>query len=265
MGKRKTKPRGKPLILVSNDDGVGSKGIVVLSRALRALGRVVVVAPDKERSASSHSITLHRPLRVERLSRDEYSADGTPTDCVLLAVHGLLGQRPDLIVSGVNHGPNLGDDVHYSGTVSVAFEGGILGIPSIAVSCMGSGSGLHSAAEIACEIGEKVLRRGLPRGIVLNVNVPDLPMCMIKGVSVTKQGKRNYGGVIVEKTDPRGKKYYWIGGDQSGFEDVPRSDCNAVRAGFVSITPLRVNLSDRAGIGALARLGFASKKGRAKR
>ena len=234
-----------PLILVSNDDGVNADGIRLLARSLKSLGRVVIVAPDQERSASSHSITLHRPLRVETLSRDVYAVDGTPTDCVMLAVHGLLKRRPDLIVSGINHGPNLGDDVHYSGTVSVAFEGGILGIDSIAISHMNDGKrDLAAAAEIALEISGRVLAEGLPEGIILNVNVPDLPPGEIAGCAVTKQGKRHYGGVIVEKTDPRGKKYYWIGGDQSGFADLPNSDCNAVKAGFVSITPLRVNITD---------------------
>ena len=258
---KRTRGKGPALILVSNDDGVRAEGLLRLVRSLRPLGRVVVVAPDKERSASSHSITLHRPLRVERVSRDVYSVDGTPTDCVLLAVHGLLGQRPDIIVSGINHGPNLGDDVHYSGTVSVAFEGGILGIPSIAISSMGKakGKGFATAAAAARRIAAGVLKDGLPKGMVLNVNVPDVPMKAIRGFVLTKQGKRNYGGVIVEKTDPRGKKYYWIGGDQSGFEDVPHSDCNAVRAGFVSITPLRVNLTDASQLKAVARFGFAKR------
>jgi len=270
-GKSRKLGKGPALILVSNDDGVRAQGLRRLVRALRSLGRVVVVAPDKERSAASHSITLHRPLRVERLARDVYSVDGTPTDCVLLAVHGLLGQRPDIIVSGINHGANLGDDVHYSGTVSVAFEGGILGIPSIAISSMrigkgkGRGKGLEAAAVAARKIAEGVLRDGLPKGVVLNVNVPDVPVSEIKGFVLTKQGKRNYGGVIVEKTDPRGKKYYWIGGDQSGFEDVPQSDCNAVRAGFISITPLRVNMTDNAQLNAVAKFGFAKRWRRAKR
>ncbi|MFA4974105.1 MAG: 5'/3'-nucleotidase SurE [bacterium] len=258
-GRRKKRAQSSPLILVSNDDGVRADGLRRLARALGSLGRVVIAAPDKERSASSHSITLHRPLRVERVSRDVYSVDGTPTDCVLLAVHGLLGQRPDLIVSGINHGPNLGDDVHYSGTVSVAFEGGILGIPSISVSSMGKGKHLETAAACAREIAQGVLRDGLPRGVVLNVNVPDVPIESIKGFALTRQGKRNYGGVIVEKTDPRGKKYYWIGGDQSGFEDVPHSDCNAVRKGFVSITPLRVNLTGGAELRAVEKFPFAMK------
>jgi len=245
--KRSSSKKGAdaPLILVSNDDGVRAEGILALARALAPLGRVVVVAPDQERSASSHSITLHRPLRVEGLGPDVYTVDGTPTDCVMLAVHGILSRRPDLIISGVNHGPNLGDDVHYSGTVSVAFEGGILGIPSVAVSSMNDGCGnVAAAAEVGAVIARKVLEEGLPEGIVLNVNVPDMALDEMRGISFTRQGKRHYGGVIVEKTDPRGKKYYWIGGDQSGFDDMHDSDCTAVREGFVSVTPLRVNITD---------------------
>jgi 5'-nucleotidase len=237
----------KPLILVSNDDGVRARGLTKLVQALRRLGRVVVVAPDQERSAASHSLTLHRPLRVEKVRRDVYAVDGTPTDCIMLALHVILGKRPDLIVSGINHGANLGDDVHYSGTVSAAFEGGIMGIPSIAVSLIGNGArNFAEAGEIAASVAERVLREGLPPGIILNINVPDLSSGKVRGVRFTKQGKRNYGGIIVEKLDPRGRKYYWIGGDDTGFEDIPGSDCNAVLEGFVSITPLRVNITDMA-------------------
>ncbi|MFH1829284.1 MAG: 5'/3'-nucleotidase SurE [Pseudomonadota bacterium] len=259
-----SKKRQAPLILVSNDDGVRSMGIRKLMRKLAELGRVVVVAPDQQRSAVSHSITLHRPLRVERISHNVYSVDGTPTDCIMLAINEILKQVPDLIVSGINHGANLGDDVHYSGTVSAAFEGGILGIPSMAVSLVGSGQkNFVKAAEVAAIIARDVLRKGLPRGIILNINVPDTCSHKIKGMMFTKQGKRNYGGIIVEKKDPRGRKYYWIGGDESGFEDIPGSDCNAIKEGFVSITPLRVNLTDKATLKKLSdwhkKLSTASK------
>ncbi len=234
--------RSRPLILVSNDDGVGAKGLASLVASLRGLGRVVVVAPDQERSAASHSITLHRPLRVDEVAPDTYAVDGTPTDCIMLAIHEIIKERPSLVVSGINHGANLGDDIHYSGTVSGAFEGGIMGIPSMAVSLVGDGEGgFAGAAEVAAEVARRVLEEGLPPGVILNVNVPEGE---IKGIVLTAQGKRNYGGVIVEKVDPRGRKYYWIGGDETGFEDIPGSDCNAVRDGYVSITPLRVNLTD---------------------
>lgn len=242
-----SKRGARPLILVSNDDGVHAAGLKRLVASLRVLGRVVIVAPDQERSAASHSITLHRPLRVERVRRDVYSVDGTPTDCIMLAIHEILDDMPDLVVSGINHGANLGDDIHYSGTVSAAYEGGIMGIASMAVSLVGRGKlKLAKAGEVAALIAKRVLKDGLPRGVILNVNVPNIPSRDVKGIVFTKQGKRNYGGVIVEKEDPRGRKYYWIGGDEQGFEDIPGSDCNAVLDGFVSVTPLRVNLTDGA-------------------
>lgn len=237
----------RPLILVSNDDGVEARGIRVLARALASIGRVVVVAPNRERSAASHSITLHRPLRVDRVGRDRYAVDGTPTDCVMLGIHEILKARPDLIVSGINHGGNLGDDVHYSGTVSAAVEGGILGIPAIAISLVLRGAGHYAVAgDFAARLARRVLREGLPRGVILNVNVPDLPASRITGYAFTIQGKRDYGNIIVEKEDPRGRKYYWIGGDDTIFEDVHDSDCNAIGAAQISITPLRVDLTDRA-------------------
>lgn len=253
-GKKKRRlSRRRPVILVTNDDGVHAEGIEILSRALAKLGRVVVVAPAQERSAASHSITLHRPLRIEHLGAEIHAVDGTPTDCVMLGVHEILKRRPDLVVSGINRGANLGDDVHYSGTVAAAFEGGILGIPSIAVSLVAEGGGHYGvAAGFAVRLARRVLAEGLPPGIILNVNVPDLPANRIRGIAFAKQGKRNYGNIIVEKVDPRRRKYYWIGGDETGFEDIEYSDCNAVRAGLVSITPLRVNLTDHAVLEALA-------------
>ncbi|MBT3181862.1 MAG: 5'/3'-nucleotidase SurE [Deltaproteobacteria bacterium] len=236
----------KPLILVSNDDGVQAKGLKILARALKGLGRVIVVAPDQQRSACSHSITLHLPLRINKLAKDIYSVSGTPTDCIMLALNEILDEKPDLIVSGINHGPNIGDDVHYSGTVSAAYEGGIEGIPSIAMSLLfKNGKHFKSAAEFAKRVSKKVLKEGLPRGVILNVNVPDLPEKEILGYKITKQGKRNYGDIIVDKVDPKGRKYYWIGGDQNGFEDIPSSDCNAVREDYISITPLRVDITDK--------------------
>lgn len=243
----------RPLILITNDDGVQAQGIVVLARALKRVGRVVLVAPDQERSAASHSITLHRPLRIHNLEPDVYAVDGTPTDCVMIGVHKILRRRPDLLVSGINHGANLGDDVHYSGTVSAAFEGGILGIPSIAVSLVAEGKGnFAAAAAFTARLSRAVIREGLPPGIVLNVNVPDLPAKRIRGFAFVKQGKRNYGNIIAERVDPRRKKYYWIAGDDTGFEDIERSDCNTVREGLISITPLRVDLTDPAVLAQLA-------------
>lgn len=244
---RITGKRKRPLILVSNDDGVYSEGIRALAKKLKAIGQVVVVAPEHERSATSHSITLHRPLRVRNVSDDIYAVDGTPTDCINLGINEIMRELPDLIVSGINRGANLGDDVHYSGTVSAAIEGGILGVGAIAVSVVGRDRvNYKPAAEFCMKLARKVLKVGLPTGIILNVNVPNLPASKLRGYKFTKQGKRNYGDIIVEKIDPRGKKYFWIGGDETGFVDIPHSDCNVVAEGKISITPIRVNLTDAA-------------------
>lgn len=233
------------LILVSNDDGFYSDGIKILAKRLGVLGTVVTVAPDQERSAASHSLTLHRPLRVKKIKPDVYAVDGTPTDCITLGVKELLPRVPDLIVSGINKGANLGDDVHYSGTVSAAVEGGIMGIPSIAVSLMARDDfHFETAAHFAVRLAKRVLKEGLSPGVILNVNVPNVALKQIKGYQYTKQGKRNYGDIIAERLDPRGRKYYWIGGDEHGFENIQESDCNAVLANYVSITPIRVNLTE---------------------
>ncbi|MBI2346611.1 MAG: 5'/3'-nucleotidase SurE [Deltaproteobacteria bacterium] len=237
----------RPLILVTNDDGVYSEGIRALAKALRQVGHVVVVAPHVERSAASHALTLHRPLRVNRISLNVYAVDGTPTDCVNLAVNEVLKQKPDLLVSGINRGANLGDDVHYSGTVSAAVEGGILGITSVAISLHARDRfRFQGACEFAVRLARKVLRMPPPAGTILNVNVPNVPKTAIRGFAFTTQGKRNYGDIVVEKLDPRGRKYYWIGGDDAGFVDIPGSDCNAVLQRMISITPVRVNLTDHA-------------------
>ena len=237
-----------PLILVSNDDGIRAEGIQILAKVLRRIARVVLVAPDRQQSASSHSLTLHRPLRVYRHASDQFSVDGTPTDCITLAVHEILRRKPDLIVSGINQGANLGDDVHYSGTVSAAVEGALLKIPSVAVSLVAWGDDrchFETAARFAAKLCRKILSRSrtFPAGSVLNVNVPNLPAKEIRGHRVTKLGKRNYGEVIFEKTDPRGKKYYWIGGDERTFENIAGSDGNAIQEKMISLTPLQVDLT----------------------
>lgn len=241
----KKKELKRPLILVSNDDGFRAEGIIALVKSLKKIGRVVVVAPDQQRSAASHSITLHKPLRVENIAPDIYAVDGTPTDCIMLAVHEILKKKPDIVVSGINHGGNIGDDVHYSGTVSAAIEGGILGIPSVAVSLTADDSwNFKFAAKFSAKIVKKILKEGLPKGVILNVNIPNITIRNIKGYVFTKQGKRSYADVIVEKIDPRGKKYYWIGGEKPRFADIDMSDCNAIKDSWISITPLRVNLTD---------------------
>lgn len=242
-----------PVILVSNDDGVRSEGIVALADALKPLGTVYVVAPDRERSAASHSLTLSHPLRVEKLGPRVWSVDGTPTDCVNLGVNGILrGKRIALLVSGINKGANLGDDITYSGTVSAAIEGTLLGIPSIAVSLVTrSRFRFDVAAHFSLEVAKKALRKGLPGDTLLNVNVPNAPREEIRGVRVTRQGKRIYGDLIVEKRDPRGRKYYWIGGDHLRSEEIPGSDLEAIEANFVSITPIHLDLTNYAALRAL--------------
>lgn len=238
------KKRKRPLILVTNDDGIHSHGIRILAKHLRKLGDVYVVAPDQERSAASHSLTLHRPLRIEKISPYFYAVDGTPTDCINLGINAIMKEQPTLIVSGINRGPNLGDDVHYSGTVSAAVEGGIFEIPSIAMSLVTRTKfQFESAAHFGAKLAAKVLKKGLPKGVILNVNVPNLPKTRIKGFQYTILGNRNYSDIIVEKVDPRGRKYYWIGGDEVDSEELAGSDCTAVANGYVSVTPIRVNLT----------------------
>jgi 5'-nucleotidase len=240
------------LILVTNDDGIHSQGILTLAERLRELGRVVVVAPDRERSAVGHSLTLHSPLRAEEIRPGFYAVDGTPTDCVNLGIHGLLDSRPDLVVSGINKGCNLGDDITYSGTVSAAMEATLMGVPAFAVSLASDSflpSDFKGPAALAVRLAKTVLERGLPADTLLNVNVPSgIP----RGVRLTRQGKRVYGDVVVEKVDPRGRKYYWIGGGKPGFQDIDGTDFHALEAGFVSVTPLHLDLTNYASFKSLS-------------
>ena len=247
-----------PLILVSNDDGVHSAGIATLAEALRDLGQVVVVAPDRERSAVSHSLTLHRPLRVEEIGPGRYAVDGTPTDCVNLGVNGILPRRPALVVSGINKGANLGDDVTYSGTVSAAMEGTLLGLPAFAISLLGRGDfHFDAAARFARRLAAWVLERGLPPDTLLNVNVPaPLDGEPIRGFALTRMGRRRYGDAIIEKVDPRGKKYYWIGGDELAFEEAEGTDFHAVSHGLISVTPIHLDLTNYKSFDALRALQF---------
>jgi len=233
-------------ILISNDDGINSEGLHVLADSLRDLGEIFIVAPDREQSAASHALSLHHPLRIDEISENIFSVDGTPTDCINLAVNGILkDKRPDIVVSGINKGENLGDDITYSGTVSAAMEGTLLGIPSIAVSIASRKNfDFDTASYYALIIAKYVIDKSLPPGTLLNVNVPNLPKSKIKGIKVTTQGKRVYGEPIVEKIDPRGRKYYWIGGDELRFLNIKDSDLVAVTQGFVSVTPIKLDLTD---------------------
>ncbi|HUI45851.1 MAG TPA: 5'/3'-nucleotidase SurE [Nitrospirota bacterium] len=233
------------MILVTNDDGVYSPGIQTLAKRLRELDAVVIVAPDRERSAVGHSMTLHRPLLIEELKESMFSVNGTPTDCVNIAVKGLLKEMPKLIVSGINKGPNLGDDVTYSGTVAGAIEGLLLGIPSFAVSLNAREDfRFADAAEVALRTAERVLEKGLPAGTLLNINVPNLPVAEMQGTRITRLGKRIYHQMTVERVDPRGKKYYWIGGGEPDWEREEGTDLDAVDRKFVSITPLHLDFTD---------------------
>ena len=243
-------------ILVTNDDGIQADGIRALAEALAPLGEISIIAPDREQSASSHALTLHRPLRVRKIAERVMSVDGTPTDAVLLGVHGFLKKKPALVVSGINHGPNMGSDVMYSGTVAAASEGTFLGIPSIAISlATWSEAEFATAARVAHNLVRGLIRKGLPENACLNVNVPALPYEKLKGVRITRLGKRVYRDVIVEKTDPRGKLYYWIGGEEPTWEHDEASDFTAVEEGYVSVTPLTFELTDYKGIVNLEALG----------
>ncbi len=233
-------------ILVSNDDGINSRGLKSLSDILRELGDVYTVAPDRDQSAAGHSLNLTRPLRIEQFSEKRFSVDGTPTDCVNLAVNGILNdKKPDLVVSGINMAANMGDDITYSGTVSAAMEATLMKIPAIAVSLAAKKDFLfESAAYYAKVASEFVLKTGLPENTLLNVNVPNLPLEEIKGIKVTCQGKRIYQAPIEEKTDPRGKKYYWIGGNELDHVRVDNSDIDCVLDGYVSVTPIKLDMTN---------------------
>jgi 5'-nucleotidase len=237
------------IILVSNDDGIRAAGIRALSSALESVGEVWIVAPDREQSAASHSLSLHRPLRVEQLGPRRFAIDGTPTDCVNLAINGIMPVRPDLVVSGINHGANMGDDITYSGTVSAALEGTLLNVPSLAMSLVRQDElDVSAAAQFAQRLAKSILAYGMPRDTLLNVNVPSLPAAELRGYLVTRQGKRKYGDAIVEKIDPRGKKYYWIGGEDLGFVAAEGTDFTAVEGGYISVTPLHMDLTNYSSI-----------------
>ena len=233
-----------PRILVSNDDGYVSEGLRALVDAVSPLGEVWVVAPEAEQSASSHAISIHRPLRIREVRERWYAVDGTPTDCSYLAINHLMkGGRPRLMLSGINHGPNLADDVTYSGTVAAAMEASILGVPAIAFSLVMRGRmDFAPAARFAHRLAEAALSQDLPSNLLLNVNVPG--GIEPTSYAVTRLGKHSYGFEVVEKVDPRGRKYYWIGGNEYQHDDIPGSDCNAVlRDGIVSVTPLHLALT----------------------
>jgi 5'-nucleotidase len=232
-------------ILVSNDDGIHAPGIALLADACRAVGQVTVVAPDREQSGTSHSLTLHRPLRPQRRHDGSFQIDGTPTDCVLLAVGTLMPERPDFVFSGVNHGPNMGEDVLYSGTVSAAMEAVTLGIPGVAISF--SGRDIEALATYGPLLAGLVRRivsvRDFPQQMLLNVNLPDSDAREVRGLRVTKLGSRFFSEGLTRMKDPWGKEVFWIGGGEITWTGDETSDHQAVKEGYISITPLQMDLT----------------------
>jgi 5'-nucleotidase len=238
-------------ILVANDDGIHARGIRALSERLAKVGEVWISAPDREQSATSHSISLHVPLRVRKVGDRDHAVSGTPTDAVYLGLHHLLEQKPDIVVSGINHGPNLGNDVIYSGTVSAAMEAAMFGYKAIAVSlCIGDmaseGPTMHfeTAAEFVARLVTAMADKTLPRGVLLNVNVPNRPISEIRGMKICRLGFNDWANKVAERNDPRGRPYYWIGGTRQGHDDIPDSDINAVADGLVAVTPIHYDLTD---------------------
>ncbi|MEZ4862026.1 MAG: 5'/3'-nucleotidase SurE [Caldilineaceae bacterium] len=244
-----------PTILISNDDGVQAPGLLALKEALSAIADIMILAPERNWSASGHAKTMHKPFRIHEVTLADgtraHSCSGGPTDCVALAVEGVLGTRPDLVVSGVNNGYNLGNDITYSGTVACAMEATIYGVPGIAVS---TASGVTAqgdlkeiqaaAARYACDFAQKVLAQGLPADTLLNVNVPGIAPDAIKGIEVTRMGKRRYEDVLIRREDPFGRPYYWLGG--ANPIDLPDdgTDVGAIANGYVSITPISLDMTD---------------------
>jgi 5'-nucleotidase len=233
-------------ILCTNDDGYLATGIRVLASAATALGSVTMVAPDREQSATSHSLTLHHPLRARRTPDGSFVVDGTPTDCVILAVNELLPGTPDLCVSGVNHGPNMGEDVLYSGTVAAAMEATVIGIPAVALSYTGDRSEeLEGWEPVLRVLLEQLMdRRKVPEHTLFNVNLPGVAPDEVKGVKVTSLGRRRYADSITRAQDPSGREYFWIGGGVANWSGSDDSDFQAVRDGYVSVTPMHLDLTD---------------------
>lgn len=236
-------------ILISNDDGIHAAGLAPLAYALEPLGEVWVVAPEQEQSARSHALTMHKPLRVKRREDRWFSVSGTPADCVYMAVHRVLPGAPDLVVSGINRGANLGSDILYSGTVAAAMEACLYGLRAMAVSLYidparpGAAHHWDTAAAVAARVAQAQLDAPLPAHVLLNVNVPDLPLGEVRGVRATCMGVRHYEKRVDERTDPWGRRYYWIGGRHMRFEDIADSDGPALEQGYASVSPLQPDLT----------------------
>ncbi len=237
-----------PLILVTNDDGVQAPGIKALYQAMLTIGRPVMVAPERDNSAVSHSLTMNRPLRVKKLAKGIFTLDGTPTDCVMIGMEKILPERPALIVSGINAGGNLCDDISYSGTVSAAVEGTMLGIPSLAISMSGEEPfAYEKAALVAKKLALMILDKGLPPDTLLNINVPN--NCPLDApLAFTRQGRRHYHNAIKETYDPWERKHYWIGGGTPTWDQGEHTDSQAVMAGRISVTPIHLDLTNHAAL-----------------
>jgi len=236
-------------ILLSNDDGFEATGIRCMADALTAVAEVTLVAPDRNRSGASNSLTLEDPIRAHQVSELIYKVDGTPTDCVHLAITGLLAKEPDIVVSGINAGANLGDDVLYSGTVAAAMEGRFLGLPAIAVSLVGTRlQHYETAAQVVVGLLNDLANAPLPSDTILNINVPDLPRDEIAGIKTTRLGHRHKSEPVIRDKDPRGRDLYWVGPPGEEKEDGPGTDFDAVRNGYVSVTPLHVDLTRHSAI-----------------
>ncbi len=255
--------------LISNDDGIESKGIHLLAQAFRELGEVIVVAPHRERSTAGHSLTLHKPLRIRKVGEGMYSASGSPADCIYLGVRQILGRNPDFILSGINNGANLGTDVHYSGTVAAAREGALLNVPSYAFSLVESphdhakelrpGLNFEVASVIARRVFLATRNLQFPKHTLLNVNIPNRPRVEDVGELVTtRQGMRYYTNEVTKRVDPRGKEYFWLGGAYAGFEQDALSDCTALEQGKVAVTPITIDCTHNAFYATLKECRFSS-------
>jgi len=236
-------------ILLSNDDSVHAPGLAVMHDELKKLGQVTVVAPTEEKSTTGHNLTLHKPLRLIRMKNGFHAVSGSPADCVLVGLKELFKGKPDVVVSGINRGANLGQDVFYSGTVSAAREAAMLGIPALAISLAIDFNTAHgeenlhykTAAKLLVKVIQKYDVTSLPKGTLLNVNAPDLPLSRVKGIQVARQGFRKYSSAILKRVDHRGRPYYWVGGKYLGFHRDPGGDCHVVDQGYASVTPLQLD------------------------
>lgn len=232
-------------ILITNDDGIYSPSLEILRKYLRKLGDVIVIVPDRERSTVSHALTLHNPLRVSKVKRGVFITNGTPSDCINIGILEILKRKPDLVVSGINSGPNLGDDITYSGTVAASIESAIRGIPSFAISVASfKNCKFNTAAKFAFVLAKYLFKNRLPYKTFLNVNVPNVDIKNINGVEITRQGNRIYKEKLIKRTDPRGRTYYWIGGDEPSAKLEEGTDFTAIAQNKISVTPVQLDLTD---------------------